>query len=41
VFDSMARILHRKIGNCTARKGEAAGTDVERFDLRDLCMHPL
>jgi hypothetical protein len=37
----MARILHRKIGNCAARKCEAPGTDVEKFDLRDFCMHPL
>ena len=41
VFDSTARILHGKIANCGARKGEAAGTDMERFDLKDLCMHPL
>jgi hypothetical protein len=37
----MDRILYRKIGICVARKGVLAGTDVERFDLRDFCMHPL
>jgi len=37
----MTRILHRKIGDCAARKGEPAETDVERFDIRDLCTQPL